>query len=817
MQPQKWQSVKRIFNQLISLPPSERQSTLLEKCEDDADLMAEVSALLQAHDGAADFLETPVANLGADDSARGQQIGSFILQRRLGQGGMGIVYLAKRADSIYQQQVAIKILSNQYRDDLTKHFHQERQILAQLDHPNITRILDGGDTPEGHPYYVMEYVDGQSLDRYCATNELGLRSIVKLFMEVCDAVHFAHQNLIIHRDLKPGNILVTDSGEVKLMDFGIAKFIPATGGGDATQTMMNLLTPDYASPEQILGRPLTIASDIYSLGAMLYLLLTGRKPLDFCNLSLEEMVQLALTKQPEPLTATDARWRFKIPQEVAAITRFALRKEPHRRYQSVRQMRDDLQHYLNGEAVLAHPDSWRYRTGKFFRKHWLTSSAAFFLIALLTLFSIITLRQANNLEIQRDVAEKERARAELAAKNAQVTSDFLTEMIRSARPENTQGESLTVLQMVDQAALNLEQKTTELMPQVELGIRDTLGQTYLALGTPDKGILHARQALALAKNSLGEHAPQTLLMQHNLAKFYIYTSNYQQAVTLLEQTLQQRKQILGAEHLDTTNTMNNLAIVYAYTGQTQEALELNLAQYEITRKRYGEESQETFTSMLNIAADYYALGEWEKSAQMFRRVTAGQKKALGSAHPTTLSASNNLAVLLRSTGDTEEAEALHKETLTLRRKVLGNNHPDTFNSINNLAELYLETARPQIAFPLIKESYEGRLRVLGEAHSDTLESMTSLARVHLKMGDANQGETLSKKAYQLAVTNLGPDAPVIHHTTSVLLSALMAQERKPEAIELARRELEHRNRMLGSKHPKTKEIAANLKVLLNEP
>jgi serine/threonine-protein kinase len=805
-----WQQIKVLFAQAMELPPAEREAHVLENTGGNTATAQQVLDLIHAHDSAADYLETPITDFHTNAAER--EIGSYRILRRLGQGGMGSVYLATRSDGSYEQQVALKILPEHYQPHLLQRFHQERQILAQLDHPHIAHLLDGGSTTDGHPYFVMEYVHGLPLDEYCQAARLDTDQILKLMIDICEAVHFAHQNLIIHRDLKPGNILVSNEGSIKLLDFGIAKLL-TTDEEEATRTVQKMMTPDFASPEQILGRPLTTATDIYSLGATLYLLLTGKKPRELSDLTLEDLVaQVSQANIPPPGSIQHTR-ELKFSADLDAIVMVALHKEPHRRYESARQFADDLQHYLRREAVLAHPDSWQYHSSKFLRKHWLGATATLLIIGMLSAFLAITIRQANNLEQQKSIAETQAENAHLEANRARSISRFLTNMIAAARPEIAQGKSLSVRQMLDHASSSLDQDGRQLDVTEQIAIRDTLAQTYLALGIANNGLPHAQSALKLAAGHFGALHPQTLAMQHNLAKFYLQASDYQQAISLLEKTLNQRTQLLGLENADTASTMNNLAMAYAYSGRMEEALPLDLQQYEITRRVSGDESQATLTALLNVAADYQSLGKLEQATEISRKVVTIQTRVLGATHPTTLSANNNLAILLRQTKHEKEAERIHLDTLTKRRRILGDSHPDTLTSINNLAELYIETQRPGLAQPLIQESYQQRKALLGEHHSDTLESMLSLARIQLSMNKPVLAEQLSRKAFNLIKEHLGYDNPVAHAAAGVLITSLESQHKIPEALKLANTELQHRTRTLGDKHPSTVTLRQKLQQL----
>ena len=391
-----WRRVEEIFDEVAALPAGERGERLAELCGDDGALRLEVESLLAADAGAGDFLEqTPVPPDLAEvvlppPSAVGRRIGSWRVERKLGEGGMATVYLGVRDDGEFRQQVAIKVFGyGADRSDLLDRFRAERQILASLDHPNIARLLDGGTTEDGLPYLVMEHVDGVPVDRYCEEHGLGVDARIDLFRQICSAVQYAHQNLVVHRDLKPSNILVTADGKPHLLDFGIAKLLEgsALAGADLTRTGQRLMTPHYASPEQVTGRPMTTASDVYALGVLLYVLLTGHLPYRLDPDRLGAVEQAVLEQQPErPSTAVgrsistadgasaietlqDRRLARRLAGDLDNIVLMALRKEPQLRYASVELLSEDLRNYREGMPVLARPATFGYRVSKFVGRH----------------------------------------------------------------------------------------------------------------------------------------------------------------------------------------------------------------------------------------------------------------------------------------------------------------------------------------------------------------------------------------------------------------------------------------------------------------
>ena len=416
--------LKEIFHSARELPPGEREAFLTGACGSDEQLRQEIEALLESDRAADDFIADPPARLVADafggspdPSEAGRMIGQYKLLECIGSGGMGAVYLAERADQQFQMQVAIKLIKRGMdTDSVLRRFQHERQILASLEHPNIARLLDGGTTEDGVPYFVMEYIEGHRIDRYAEEHQLSISERLELFRQVCGAVSYAHQRLVVHRDLKPSNILVTPAGVPKLLDFGIAKIIQPNDSAETlpTITAVPIMTPEYASPEQIEGAPATTLSDVYSLGAVLYELLAGRPPYRLQNRSPQEIGKAISTAQIEKPSAVvsrpeDAR---RLRGDLDNIVRMAMRKETARRYRSVEQFSEDIRRHLAGRPVVAQPDTLSYRSAKFLRRNRLAVSAAALLFLTLVGGIVATTWQAHKARLQEHRARAEQARAE---------------------------------------------------------------------------------------------------------------------------------------------------------------------------------------------------------------------------------------------------------------------------------------------------------------------------------------------------------------------------------------------------------------------
>jgi len=441
----RWREAKRILDEALEVPTGVRPAFIAAACCADEDLRRDVESLAAAAEDGDNILDTPVPVAFADApprSRQGERIGPYELLSEIGRGGMGVVYLARRADDEFQRRVAIKLVSGSLADEVALgRFRSERQISASLDHPHIARLLDGGTTAAGEPYFVMEFVEGEPLLRYCDARELSLRERLRLFQDVCAAVQYAHQNLVVHRDLKPGNILVTAAGEAKLLDFGIAKLLDPGGSvraGQDTATLYRMLTPDYASPEQVRGKPVTTTSDVYALGVVLYELVAGRRPYHVENPEPAELLRLVCEEDPEkPSTITG--WR-ELRGDLDAIVMKAMRKEPEKRYASAAALSEDIGRYLEALPVVARRGSTGYRAKKFIRRHRVGAAAT-----ALVLIALAGGLAANMREARR--AREAEARAERRFKDVRtLANSFLFEFHDAIRdlPGSTPARALIV-------------------------------------------------------------------------------------------------------------------------------------------------------------------------------------------------------------------------------------------------------------------------------------------------------------------------------------------------------------------------------------
>ncbi len=603
MQSERWQRVSDLFDSAVELAEPDRTRLLEKECGEDRELRAEVESLLVADDGAADFIEEPVGSVPLElfsettaNNLSGQKFGAYRIIREIGRGGLGTVYLAERADEAYHKEVAIKVVRRGLdTEDILRRFRHERQILAQLDHPNIARLIDGGTTAEGLPYFVMEYVRGETLIEFCKAQQFGTDERLKIFRKVCDAVSYAHQNLVIHRDLKPSNILVTEEGTPKLLDFGIAKVLTPDDQAPMTQTIpaLRVMTPEYASPEQIKGGRITTSSDVYSLGVLLYELLTGQKPYRLTSRSTEEISRAITDQEPERPSriATDILHSaignpHSLRGDLDNIVLMALRKEPQRRYATVESFSEDIRRHLEGLPVSAHKDTFQYRAAKFVRRNKIGVAAA--LLVLLAVLGGVgaTLWQAGVAHAQRAKAERRFNEVrKLANSNLFEVYPKIENLAGSL--EAQQAVLLNVLQYLDSLS---KEATGDLELQSELAtayekVGDVQGGRHdQSLGNYKTGLetylkaQQLREAVALAN-------PEDLKAKEKLADNYFSTAKSlwfaertREAEATYEKGIKLRRELVAAMP-DSVEAKNGLATMLIdagaipeYNDQTTEAL-----------------------------------------------------------------------------------------------------------------------------------------------------------------------------------------------------------------------------------------------------
>ncbi|HSR52146.1 MAG TPA: serine/threonine-protein kinase [Acidobacteriota bacterium] len=721
----------RIFEQACRLKPPERDAYLDRACDGNPQLRQEMERLVLAHDSSG-LLDAPGEGLMPSSSEivegiaekPGDRLGPYRLIRLLGEGGFGAVFLAEQ-EAPLKRKVALKILKpGMDSRPIIARFQAERQALARMDHPCIARVYDAGATDKGRPYFVMEYVEGTSLTRYCDDNELDIRSRLELFLEVAQAVHHAHQKGVIHRDLKPSNLMVTEVAgkpQPKVIDFGIAKALhePLTDATLLTQHGQVVGTPEYMSPEQAesSGRGLDIRSDVYSLGVVLYELLVGVRPFPLPRHSpsghREWLQKVRNEDPPRPSqrlrNLPDSGKRLEISgrrridpaglqrrlkRELDWIVLKALDRQRNRRYASVAALAEDIERHLSKQAVQAAPPSASYRLGQMARRHkgFLSAAAAVLLALLAGLgFATYAFIQAS---LERDLARNARDEAEAVV-------SFLSSMMSSADP-GEKGREVTVLEVLDESAPELDASFAD-RPSVAARLHETVGKTYLALGREEEAGKHLETALAVRERDLGPDHRLTLMAASALGGAYYAQGYHLKAEEQWGRALQGLGKILDEDDQVILGIMNNLAQVYANRGRLDEAESMQMRVLELQTAKLGANHPNTLGSRINLAQLRSEMGRLEEAHGMLEEVCADWLETFGEDHPGTLLALNNLSLSHMALQQWEEAEAVMRRVWEKRREVLGPHHYETWGSQYNLASILSSMGRGQEGYELLKD------------------------------------------------------------------------------------------------------------------
>ena len=775
MNVERWQRIEELFEAAVELEPEQRAELLNKECAGDTVLFKQVESLILSEREAGSFIHQAIGEAARRidqhqaQPAVGQRIGPYEIIKEIGHGGMGAVYLAHRADDAYQKKVAIKLVRGGIAtSELLRRFRSERQILANLDHPHIARLLDGGTTDSGTPYVVMEYVEGIPFDDYCDVNSLSIEDRIRLFRKICSAVQYAHQNLVVHRDIKPGNILVTAHGEPKLLDFGIAKLLksdePFVTVAE-TRAGLAAMTPEYASPEQFRGEAITTASDVYSLGVVLYELLAGRRPYNINRQQLREIERAICEQEPDrPSTAVTRKERAvtidndddetranTVKQSASAadklrrrlrgdldnIVMMAMRKEPSRRYASAEQLSEDLRRHLLGLPVTARPATFGYRTQKFVRRNAIgvaATSAVFVLIAALAGF--YTWRLAG---------ERDRARVE-AAKAARV-SEFMTGLFEVSDPSQSKGETITAKELLERGANRIKEELAD-QPEVQATMMNVMGTVYLSLGLYDRAEPLLEESLSIRRRLYGEKNTEVAGSLLSIGRLHYARGDYDGAEAFCRQALELNREIFGSDSLEVARSMNLLATALNGKGDYSAAESMFRQVIELRRKRQGTQHADVLTNLSSLSAVLIDKGDNEAAESIMREIVDLRRSLYGDRNPQLAIDINNLAAARYSRGELDGAEQLFREALSLRRTVLGEEHPDVAEGLNNLAVVLRDQGDYDEAESLLHRAIEIETRNRGAEHWYVAYYQSTLGLVQHASGDYQAAEPTFRKALE---------------------------------------------------------------------
>ena len=725
--------------------------------------------------------------------------------RTLGSGGMGEVFLAERADAQFEQRVAIKVVhGGALAVSMHSRLKLERQILAQLDHPNIAHLLDGGALPDGSAYIVMEYIDGVAIDVFCDSSHLDINARLRLFQTVCAAVHYAHQNLIVHRDLKPSNILVTAAGVPKLLDFGIAKLLDDRQAARytlaLTQADIRIMTPDHASPEQVRGQAITTSSDVYVLGVLLYKLLCGSGPFFISSVRLSEIERAICERDPPPPSemvggenspeartlfeargSTANRLRRALKGDLDNIVLMAMCKEPERRYVSAEQMASDIQRYLDGKPVIARGDTVSYRTSKFVKRHWLPVSAAAAAIFMIIAFSVTTYVQSVRIAAERDRAAQQRELAEHERSRAEEVSSFLVNLFKLSDPGENRGNQVTAREILDSGAKRLQAGLQD-QPATKAALLSTVGSVYDSLGQFRDALPLLDESLRLQAQSHDSPRIDTLL---ELGRARIGAGNLPAAEAPLQEALRLAQHDAGAMSIATGHSLWSLGMLRFEQGQIGEAKDLYLRSLDILDKSRAPQT-DVSAVLSNLAMVYVLEQQWQLAKQTHERALEIDRRVLGDDDPRIAFRLHNLAIVAQNMGDLHLAETLYLDALKRQEHTYGDRHPETASAKGNYGLLLQREGRLSEAEPLLRGALESRLSLYGPDHFMVGYSRVSLAILQHDKGDLAASESEFRQALAIYDKSLPPNHQ--YRASLLMYFARLLVDRNKSAEALARSE-----------------------------
>ncbi|MEO8277043.1 MAG: serine/threonine-protein kinase [Thermoanaerobaculia bacterium] len=827
--PVRFAQARAHFEEIADLPSGARTLALSRLRNEAPDLAATVEELLAADDAAGDsFLAGSAAAFdpllvgealaaaepGAQSAsppspavAAGDRVGPYQVRELLGRGGMGEVWEAGRADGQFDQTVALKLLKRGMdSEEVLRRFLRERQILARLEHPNIARLLDGGLASDGRPYLVLERVHGAPIVDWCASRHADLATRLRLVIAVAEAVDLAHRNLVVHRDLKPSNLLVDDSGTVKLLDFGIAKILTGEeAAGELTRLEDRALTPAYAAPEQILGRPATTATDVYSLGVVLFELLTGKLPhtrSTSSQLGLAQEVERETLTRPSRVVAEsgNARAARALTGDLDTIAMKALAREPERRYGSIAALAEDLRRYLDGRPVMARPDNALYRAGKFVSRHRLAAGAAALVAAALVFGLSLALWQARR-------AERNALTAAANAQRAERVKEFLIGLFEVADPEQS-GGNVPARELLEQAGKRLE---TELAadPLIRAELLEAVARIDRSLGLLEPAASLAEKSLAIRLEKLPAGHSAIAASRATLGNIHVYEGKLEAASTDLEAAVHQLEASEPPQSLLLARVRSDYASALFWKGRAEESEKLERQVWQTYARELGPDDLQTAIHLRNLAVVLDELDRLDEAEKAYRDSQATVERVLGPDHPNTAASYVNLAVLLERRGKLDEAEALLKHALAIRREKLGGSHTATGQSLQLYALFLMNRGRDEESEAIYREA-RALFAAINPRHFEVGKCDNGLAILAGRRGDHASAERLLLSVVDLFREQLGDSHKFVWQVKGNLAREIAAQKRYAEAEAIQRTVAAKLEEITGPKSDETADALANL-------
>jgi serine/threonine-protein kinase len=820
MQSERWNRIQEIFEAAVDQDVSLREKIVRDACGDDQKMFAEVMALLAADSEGHSLLdhESAIEALPEAASLVGEQLGPFLLTEEIASGGMGSVYLGVRADKQFEQRVAVKVIQPGLNTSvILRRFYQERQILARLQHPNIAQLIDGGLTPDRRPYFIMEYVDGEPIDQYCRKRSLSVVERLNIFLQACEAVEFAHSNLVVHRDIKPANILVGNDGRVKLLDFGIAKVTEgAEGLAEApalTMTGFRALTPRYASPEQLRNETITTASDVYSLGVVLYELLTGHYPYLAKRDSAMEFERAVITQEPERpssvILRTDdnstrpgekssnkedlRKLRRLLRGDLDTICITALRKDIERRYHTVRQLTDDIRRYLSGFPIEARMDSVPYMAGKFIRRHrTIVTIATLAVLAIAITTAVYTQRLA-----------RERNLARIEARKAEAISSFLTGIFEVSDPNVSQGKEISARELLDTAVARLNTQLNN-QPAVKANLMSVTADIYFDLGVYPEARKLAFKAADLRRTALGENNADYAWSLEQLARILDDAGEPDSALTFARQQLSIVKKLYPEKDTMVATAQISMAYIYRHLGQFDSAAYYYTHALATQRELLGDADVEVGNTLNHLARLYFQQGEYAKAEPLAREAIQNLRTYYQrDDHFEVIAAMGNLGGILSAEEKYPQAESVFTQARNILARVVGTDHAYYGGITEQLANAVYHEGKIEEAHRLFDESLKISEKNLPYNHPGHVAALIGLGRLLSEHGDYREGEKLLREALQIRQNTLPADHWQIATTESLLADCLRRGKHFKEGARLAGHSFQVLYEKFGKDDPRT--------------
>ena len=812
-----WRDVLNVVDEALDLAPEQRTAYVKHAFGGDHTMAAAAAAILE-DGGGAGFLEAEAVEFAAPflrsdraafrRSPEGLQLGSYRVLHEIGHGGMGTVYLAERADNQYRKRVAVKLLPkwSASNERLVRRFMDERQILAALEHPDIARLFDAGVNGDGLPWFAMEYVEGVPIDRYCTEGSLAIDQRLDLFCRVCTAVQYAHTKLVVHRDLKPANILVTADGSVKLLDFGIAKLLgsdPTDTPASLTLTRERIMTPLYASPEQVRGDPISTASDVYSLGVLLHELLTGRSPYRITTREPHEVARAILEQEPQkPSAVVPAGIARRLRGDLDTIVLTAIQKEPGRRYGTAVQLEGDVRRHLAGLPLAAQPESRRSRARKFVRRHRLGVATGAGVSLLIIAFGVVSTIQSIRIRAQGASITAERDRAE-------EVSDFLVGLFRISDPYSGADGGLSARAILDSGAVRIDRELAG-QPHARAQMLFEMGRAYYGLGARDRARRFVETSLAIRRRV----SPEATIEIASTLDFLGVVLREQGELDAAEQAyrdaLRERRAMLGPGHREIARTLNGLASVLRAAGHFRSADSVSREAVAIDEASLANNPLDLAESLDGLAQAVHARGSFAEAAAMYRRVLTLRQNALGATHPEVGRSFARLAGAVGSAGDKGLADSLFRHGLQIERRTLGNDHPDVAADEAGHANLLHGLGSDSEAVNLYEHALTTARRRLPPVHTLTATILSGIGELELDRGAPGRAEPLLREALAMRRSALPPQHPHIAETEELVGAAILAARRSMEAERYLLPSHEQLRAAYGDEDPRTQRARRRL-------